>query len=147
MKEIYTEIEIDASADIIWHIITDFEGYPRWNPFIKEISGIPGEGSIIEVCIKPPQSKGMKFKPKIIKLQEEKELRWLGKLWIPKLFDGEHSLVIKQISENKVLFIQKEKFYGLLVPIFSNLLKDTKSGFELMNNALKHEAEEKAVQV
>jgi hypothetical protein len=147
MKELHTEIEINASADIVWDIITDFEGYTHWNPFIKEVSGIQEEGSTIEVFIKPPHSNGMKFKPKIIKFQEEKELRWLGKLWIPKLFDGEHSLVIKQISENKVLFIQKEKFYGLLVPIFSNLLKDTKSGFELMNNSLKHEAEEKAAQV
>ena len=43
MKEIYTEIEINASANIIWRIITDFEGYPHWNPFIKEISGIPGK--------------------------------------------------------------------------------------------------------
>lgn len=51
------------------------------------------------------------------------------------------------ISENKALFIQKERFYGLLVPIFSNLLIDTKFGFKLMNNALKQEAEEKATHI
>ncbi|MGF7117062.1 SRPBCC family protein [Methanobacterium oryzae] len=143
MKEIYTEIEINASADVVWNIITNFDDYPRWNPFIKEISGNLQEGAQIEVFIKPPNSKGMKFKPKIIKFQPEKEVRWLGRLWIPKLFDGEHSLIIRKISENKVLFIQKERFYGVLVPILSNLLKDTKSGFELMNQALKQEAENK----
>jgi hypothetical protein len=143
MKEIYTEIEINASAEIVWGIITDFEDYLLWNPFIKEISGNLQEGSRIEVFIKPPNSNGMRFKPKILKFQPEKELRWLGKLWIPKLFDGEHSLIIKQIDGNQVLFIQKERFYGLLVPILSNLLKDSKSGFELMNHALKKEAEEK----
>ena len=143
MKEIYTEIEINAPDDIIWNIITDFDGYSRWNPFIKEISGIPEEESQIEVFIKPPNSNGMKFRPRIIKYEPKKELGWLGRLWILKLFDGEHSLIIKKIDDNKTLFIQKERFHGLLVPLLSNLLKNTKSGFELMNNALKQEAEEK----
>jgi hypothetical protein len=58
-----------------------------------------------------------------------------------KIIDGEHSLIIQKIDENKVLFIQKEKFSGILVPILSGMLKDTEKGFELMNKALKKEAE------
>jgi len=141
MKEIYTEIEIDAPAGVVWNILTDFDNFPNWNPFIKEISGKQEEGAQIEAFIKPPNSNGMKFKPKILAYKPEEELRWLGSLWIPKLFDGEHSLIIEKISENKVLFIQKEKFSGLFIPFFSGLLKDTKSGFEMMNLALKKEAE------
>ncbi|MGZ7108407.1 MAG: SRPBCC family protein [Methanobacterium sp.] len=141
MREICTEIEIEASTDIIWDIITDFDDYPNWNPFIKEISGDLKEGSHIKVILKPPNSNGMKFKPKIIRYQPENELRWLGRLWIPKLFDGEHCLIIKKLSDKKTLFIQKERFNGILVPILSNLLKDTESGFEMMNQALKQKAE------
>jgi len=95
------------------------------------------------MCIKPPNSNGMKFKPKILKYEPEKEIRWLGKLWIPKIFDGEHSLTIKRLEENKVLFIQKEEFNGLLVPLFTNMLKDTKLGFQMMNQKLKQKAEKK----
>jgi uncharacterized protein YndB with AHSA1/START domain len=54
MKEIYTEIEINASAGIVWDILTDFDNFPNWNPFIKKISGILQEGERIEVFIKPP---------------------------------------------------------------------------------------------
>ena len=104
---------------------------------------LPREGSTIQVFIKPPNSNGMKFKPEILKYEPEKEIRWLGKLWIPKIFDGEHSLTIKKIEENKVLFIQKEQFNGLLVPLFTNMLKDTKLGFQMMNQKLKQKAEEK----
>lgn len=143
MKAIYTEITINASASTVWNILTDFDNFPNWNPFIKEISGDQREGAQIEVFIMPPNSNGMKFKPKILTYKPEKELMWLGRLWVPKLFDGEHSLIIEKISENKVLFIQKERFSGLLVPIFSNLLKDTESGFKLMNKALKEESEKK----
>ena len=39
MKEIYSEIEINAPANVVWDIITDFDNYPEWNPFIMEISG------------------------------------------------------------------------------------------------------------
>ncbi|MGB7969823.1 MAG: SRPBCC domain-containing protein [Methanobacterium sp.] len=143
MKKICTKILINASPAIIWDIITDFENYGKWNPFIREISGTTKEGSTIQVFIKPPNSNGMKFKPEILKYEPEKEIRWLGKLWIPKIFDGEHSLTIKKIEENKVLFIQKEQFNGLLVPLFTNMLKDTKLGFQMMNQKLKQKAEEK----
>jgi hypothetical protein len=40
-----------------------------------------------------------------------------------------------------VLFIQKERFSGLFVPFLSGTLKDTESGFEMMNHALKEESE------
>ncbi|MEL7671046.1 SRPBCC domain-containing protein [Methanobacterium sp.] len=143
MKEIYTEIEINAPASVVWSILTDFDDFSRWNPFIRKISGKLQEGAQIEVFIIPPNSNGMKFRPKILTYDPEKELRWLGNFWIPKLFDGEHSLVINEISENKVLFIQKERFSGLFVPFFSGTLKNTESGFEMMNHALKEEAESK----
>jgi uncharacterized protein YndB with AHSA1/START domain len=37
MKELHSEIEIDASAERVWAILTDFASYPRWNPFIRSI--------------------------------------------------------------------------------------------------------------
>ncbi len=85
----------------------------------------------------------MKIKPTILTYEPEKELRWFGRLWIPKLFDGEHSFILLTISLNKTLFIQKERFTGILIPFFSSLLKDTESGFKLMNKALKDMAENK----
>jgi hypothetical protein len=145
MKEIYSEIEINAPTKVVWDIITDFDHYPQWNPFIQEISGDQTIGAQIEVFIKPPNSNGIKFKPKILSYKPEKELRWLGALWIPKLFDGEHSLIIEEMGENKILFIQKEKFTGLLVPLVSRMLNDTESGFQMMNRALKREAEDEGI--
>ena len=63
------------------------------------------------------------------------------KFYLPKLVDGEH-LSIKKLDNENVLFIQKETFSGLLVPFISGLLKDTKTGFELMNKELKKEAKQ-----
>jgi len=142
MKEVYSEIQINASASVVWDILTDFEKFGEWNPFIKEISGTLKEGSELRIFIEPPNSKGMEFKPTLKKVETEKKIQWLGKIWIPKLFDGEHSWTINQIDDNIVLFIQKERFTGIFIPFFSKLLKNTKSGFEMMNQNLKQRAEE-----
>jgi hypothetical protein len=143
MKEICTKIEINAPNSTVWGILNDFDRFPIWNPFMKKISGNFQEGSYLVAFIQPPNSSGMTIKPKILKYHAGKELRWLGRLWIPKLFDGEHSWITEEINENKTLFIQKERFSGLFVPLGSTLLKNTKAGFEMMNNALKEEAEKK----
>jgi uncharacterized protein YndB with AHSA1/START domain len=42
-----SEIEIRAAPDIVWDVLTDFEGWPRWNPDVKTMSldGPVSEGS------------------------------------------------------------------------------------------------------
>ena len=65
MKEIYTEIHINASPSIVWNILTDFDKFGKWNPFIPKISGHQKGGSELQIYINLPNSNGMKFKTKI----------------------------------------------------------------------------------
>jgi hypothetical protein len=141
-KELYTEIEINASPDKVWRILADFENYPNWNPFIKKIKGNLAVGEKLEVFIQPSGAKGMTFKPTLLAVEKEKELRWLGKLFVSGLFDGEHFFKIETISENSVKFVHGENFKGLLVGFLAKSLDtDTLRGFREMNEALKNEAE------
>jgi Polyketide cyclase / dehydrase and lipid transport len=39
MKEIHTEIEINAPGESVWRALTDFAAYPEWNPFIRRVEG------------------------------------------------------------------------------------------------------------
>ena len=39
MKEIKTEIAINAPIDKIWNTLLDFKSYPNWNPFIIKVMG------------------------------------------------------------------------------------------------------------
>ena len=64
-------------------------------------------------------------------------------LLVPGLFDGEHIFSIEPLDENRVRFVQREKFSGLLVPLFARSLeRDTKRGFDEMNKALKARVEQ-----
>ena len=38
-----------------WRVLTDFEKYPTWNPFIKKISGIPARNEKLEVHMPDPR--------------------------------------------------------------------------------------------
>ena len=142
MRELNTNIEINAPAQRVWQILTDFERYSQWNPFIRSISGEPKEGSRLKIYIHPPSSRGMTFKPVVLKSEPSQELRWLGRLLVPGLFDGEHRLVIEPRGGSRVVFTQAERFKGLLVPLlWKSLDKNTREGFNQMNEALKKLAE------
>ena len=142
MKQLHTEIEIDASAEHVWELLADFASYPEWNPFIRNISGLPAPGERLQARLEPPGGRAMTFKPKVLTAEPNRELRWLGHLLVPGLFDGEHSFTIQPLEDNRVRFIQREAFKGLLVPLFARSLEsNTQRGFEEMNHALKERAE------
>ena len=143
MKELRSEIEIQASAERVWQLLTDFPSFPQWNPFIRKASGNIRAGERLDVNIQPSGARGMTFRPTVLKAEPNRELRWLGHLLIPGLFDGEHIFTIDPLGEGRVRFTQREVFTGLLVSLFARGLDtDTRRGFEEMNQALKARAEQ-----
>ncbi len=141
MKQIKTEILIDASAPNIWKILTDFDSYPDWNPFIKLFEGKPSKGERFTVVIQPPNAKPLTFKPVCLEMTENKKFSWKGQLFIKGLFDGEHIFELHE-KNGKTTFIQRENFSGLLVPlIWKQMNTKTIKGFEMMNRSLKERAE------
>ncbi len=141
MKEIKAEIEIEASAVRVWDVLTDFEAYPEWNPFLRKISGDTKAGGKLRVFIQPPGSRGFAFRPRLLDFETRSKIRWFGHLFVPGLVDGEHTLAIEEIEGGRVRFRQQEKFTGLFLPLLSRTLAATSQGFEAMNRALKERAE------
>ena len=142
MKELRTEVEIQASDKRVWQLLTNFASFPQWNPFIRQAKGEAKVGARLEVHLQPSGASGMTFKPVVLKVEPNRELRWLGRLLMPGLFDGEHIFTIETLQADRIRFTQREAFTGLLVPLFARSLNaDTRRGFEEMNQALKSRAE------
>jgi len=138
---IKTSIPINATPEKVWSILTDFKNYPQWNPFITQIEGELAINNKIKIKLEPPESNKMKFTPTIKTLTYNKEFSWLGHLFVPGLFDGNHSFFLQK-SKGTTILLHEESFTGILVPLFKKqLLTNTKKGFELMNKALKELAE------
>lgn len=141
MRELATSIEIDAPPDRVWSVLTDFDSFPDWNPFIRSARGEVEPGAKLEVRIEPPGGRAMTFKPTVLVAEPGRELRWLGRLLLPGLFDGEHIFRIEPLESGRSRFGQAERFSGVLVPLFGKTLEQTRRGFEAMNEALRRRAE------
>jgi hypothetical protein len=142
VKEVSAEIEINSYPESVWKILTDFATYHQWNPFINKIVGLPAEGSKIDIYIETPSGKNRKYSPRITKVEEGRELRWSGKSSLPGFLNAEHIFIIEEVRPERVRFIQREMFNGLLTRIFGKDVDiDIRQGFEDMNDALKKRAE------
>ena len=138
MKELRTEIEFEGTPQEVWDVLADLPAYAEWNPFIKKIEGEAETGAKLEVRMEPEGERAMTFRPTVLSAEPGRELKWLGHLLVPGIFDGEHRWLIEDAGSGKVRFTQSERFGGILVPFLWKKLRDggTAKGFRAMNEAL-----------
>ncbi|HEX8924488.1 MAG TPA: SRPBCC domain-containing protein [Terriglobales bacterium] len=142
VRTLYTQVEIQAPPEKVWQVLTDFAAYPQWNPYMR-IHGKAEQGSRLFVSAGRNGHRGLMFWPKVTVFKPQQELRWVGHLLIPGLFDGEHSFLIEPLPTGGVRFIQEERFRGSLVqPAWNYITTDTAQGFRDMNQALKARCEQ-----
>lgn len=137
-KEITTKIEIAATTETVWKILTDFEKYPTWNPFIHSLHGNPVVGQKMKAKIQ-----NMHFKPVVLVFDENREFKWRGNFLFKGLFDGKHRFQLIPNPDGTTTFVQSEKFSGILVRFMAKMLDtQTIQGFQAMNEKLKNRAEQ-----
>ena len=142
-SRLHSETAIQANPERVWDVLTDFAAYPEWNPFIPRITGSLETGSRLDVQLQPTGGRGVRMRPTVQAAEPPRELRWLGHLGIPGLFDGEHRFRIEAVGTDRVRFVQEERFSGLLAPLVLRFLeRGTRQGFEAMNRAIKARAEQ-----
>ena len=142
MKSLHSEIEITGTPEQVWAHLTDFGRFPEWNPLIRHATGDVEQGATLEAQLVLPNGAKLAAKPRLIKVEPNRELRWLGHLGFKGLFDAEHYFEIEPLSDNRVRLRHGEHFRGLLVvPLFALNGKHILAGFVAMNEALKVEVE------
>ena len=142
-REISHTIEIDASPDQVWSVLSETTSFPSWNPFIRKLEGQLAAGAKLLVVIQSPGRRQSTFRPTVLTVAPARELRWLGRLLTPGLLDGEHSLSLEPTPNGGTRFTQAEKFNGILVAPFKGVLDSTTLGFQQMNEALKARVEDR----
>ncbi|NIH82199.1 SRPBCC domain-containing protein [Amycolatopsis viridis] len=139
-----TSVEIPASADRVWQVLTDFGAYPEWNPFIvsAEVTSPGGLAKDAELRIVLRDASGdTTFNPTVLAAVPGKELRWIGKVPPGLIFDGEHSFELQPLGPGRTRLVQHERFTGALVPFMAGTLRaNTLPQFEAMNRALAQRA-------
>lgn len=141
MKNLHTEIIINASAQKVWSILTDFEKFPEWNPMVVSIEGKEEVGAQLTVALKNGSSTST-FQPKVVVFEKEKAFEWLGHLPLG-MFNGRHQFKVEKLSDSQVKFVHREDFSGWLSGLIMRMIgEQTRQGFIAMNEALKKRAEQ-----
>ena len=97
MVKIETEITIDKTPTEVFAVLTDLKSWKEWNPFIVNAEGIAKEGETLKLTF----NNKMVFTPKVLKCEDGKEFRWLGKLGCGYIFDGEHRFTFEESNGGK----------------------------------------------
>jgi hypothetical protein len=137
MRTVTSTIDLNASPQEVWRVLTDTAAHADWNPFITELRGNLEVGNRIDVRIAPPGASPMSFRPTVTEVQSGRRLAWLGHLLFPGLFDGAHSFTLEPLPDGRTRLVQSETFRGVLVWFSGRLLHDTEAGFTAMNEALR----------
>ena len=139
-KEIHTEIDINASTQKVWEVLTTFESYKTWNPFIIQISGELKEGAQLETHMKLGDEI-QTFKPTVMVVEDGKAFEWLGSVPLGA-FKGRHCFRLESLGPDKCRLYHYEQFSGWLSgPILKRIGQETLACFEQMNIALKNRVE------
>ncbi|HAA17041.1 MAG TPA: SRPBCC domain-containing protein [Cytophagales bacterium] len=142
MKQLETTIDIQATPNEVWNTLLDFGKYSEWNPFIRKVEGNGATGTQLRNTMHLPGQKPQVFTPKVLVNNPTVEFRWLGRLLLPRVFDGEHYFKLTALPNGGTRLVHGEVFRGMLVnPIMRKIGKATEEGFEAMNQALKDRLE------
>jgi hypothetical protein len=142
MKKLHTEILIDARPEAVWAVLTDFDHYGDWNPFLVAAAGVPEPGERLRVTLAPPGGRRITMKPVLTEVANAQVLEWWGHLGVRGIFDGRHRFEL-HAENGGTRLVQRETFTGALVPLMARTLdRGTAAGFALMNAALKAHVEQ-----
>jgi hypothetical protein len=142
MREIQSEIIINAPATKVWKVLMDFENWEKWNPIVKNAKGKASLGEKLSISmIGKGDNDGPKYDPTITIYEEAKLFRWRAKMMAEFLMTNDK---VFELYENgsQTRLIHKELFSGMFVPLFWSKFK---TGVPLMldsmNEALKKNIE------
>jgi len=140
LAELFAMIEIEAPAERVWQVLTDFGRYPEWNPFMPSVAGEAARRAELEVLVKPDGRRAMRLRPRIVTFRPPRELRWLAR--IPGIFVGEQRFVVEELASARSRLIHEKRFRGLAVPFVRRVLDGpVKRSFDATGLALKQFAE------
>jgi hypothetical protein len=141
-------VDIEAAPDQVWSVLTDLPAYPEWNPFITSATVTSGDGRLRKGArlrnILHDRTGDSVFTPRVLTMDRDRELRWLGTVGFRGIADGEHRFTLRPLGPRLVRLTQSESFTGVAVPFIGGKLdSDTLPQFHAMNDALKRRVEKR----
>jgi hypothetical protein len=144
--ELRSEVQIAASAALVWEVLTNLRAYPEWNPLIVQAEGQLSEGAVVAITINLPGNRERNRRCRVVKLASMSELRWASTLLLRTLSYSEQYFQLHPLEGHQVRLAVGENFSGILAPRNQAQLAQISQGLALMNQAIKRRAEALQIQ-
>ena len=129
-------INIRAPAGHIWSLLTDANGFPRWNSTVTRVEGQIREGERLRIHV---PGTDRTFTPRVSGVVPDGRMTWTGGLF--PVFKGVRTFELRPCDDGSTEFVMEERFSGLMLPFVKGSMPDFGPVFERYANDLKHEAE------
>jgi hypothetical protein len=142
MREIRTEIDIDAPPAAVWAVLTDLEAYPEWNPHVVAASGAIELGSTLDITVRREGTRDRSMTVTVTELFPGLRLVWVGRLLTGTVFEGRHVFELEPLDGERTRLVNREEVRGVLAGLVTT--DDPAVDYEKMNEALRQRVERTA---
>ena len=130
-------IGIQAPAEAIWSVISDIEGWSRWNPLYPKASGALSIGGQLTLELAVPGQARRTIRPVILDWVPNDQIHWRLSM-LGGLVRTVRYIEIEILGESNCIFSNGEVFAGPLGPLIARRLGGAvKRGFTEMGEAVK----------
>ncbi len=139
---VHDEMIVDAPRAVVWKLLTEFDDYDIWNPYITEADGSARRGSEIDLRTEPHGETAQEMECDVITVKHLRKLYWRCRDHaMPGLLDREHVFRLLPVAPDgkQVRVVYDGRWEGVLVPFTE--LANRKAGYLRMIFALKRRAE------
>lgn len=131
-RETTVSIEIAASPETIWKLLTEADGFTDWNSTLVELSGRIAPAGRIQLRSKLDPKRT--FKLQVKEFQPHERLSWGDAM-------GTRTFTLTSAAEGKTLFRMTEKIGGPIFPLFASFIPPFDESFNQFAADLKTAAE------
>ena len=129
------EVNIAASAAVVWSLLVDAAGFSRWNTTVTRIDGQIVDGARLRIHV---PGTARTFTPKVSILVPRHRMEWSD--GVAGIFKGVRSFRLQARNDNSTDFVMEERFSGVVFALTRKMLPDFRPIFESYANDLKREA-------
>lgn len=133
-------IRINAPAELVWKVLTDFSAYPDWNPFSVKAHSTLVLGEPVNLYIARGRSEKLMRQSFVLEILEPpRKIAWrLPKMGHKLLFNAYREQTINPSSETSCTYSTSDTFAGLIAgKIYKAQGQWVEKNFNKMAQALK----------
>lgn len=136
---VHEEQIVEAPRSLVWQLLTNFDGYETWNPYITSAHGEARVGAEVDFHLEPRSGEPNDIECEVLDVKLMRKLRWRCRTYAPGVLDREHAFRVIPLGPDRFRLVYEGRWEGVLVPFAD--LDDRKRGYVRMADALRKRAE------